>query len=195
MSGYFTKLVTEVVPQEKIEESMNWYRKAAFESEKPDTDKVIRGAKKYFTNRERMGHVYTFRYQPKYKDVLPFYDRYPVIIMVETKPDGFLGLNLHYLPFVFRATLMDQLTNYKTGEDDLARFRVNYSILSNVSKLRYYKPCLKYYLNSQIRTRMVHVEVDDWESALFLPLQQFKKKPESTVYKDSLRQIRKARTL
>ena len=159
-----------------------------------DLNKTIKDAQALFTNRQRMGHIYLYRYLPLHRATLPFYDQYPVVIMVEKKQDGFLGLNLHYLPFAFRATLMDRLLPFKTGEDDMAKLRVTYNILSNYTKLRFYKPCLKHYLNSQIRTKLVHVDVSDWESALFLPLQQFRKKTETTVYRDSLRQIRQTRT-
>lgn len=194
MSDYFSTLVTESVTAEKQESSINWLRKAAYESEKANTDRVIKDAKALYTNRQRLGHIYLFRYVPLHRQTLPFYDRYPVVIMVEQKQDGFLGLNLHYLPLVFRAMLMDRLLTLKVGDGDNAKLRVTYEMLSNYSKLRYYKPCLKHYLNSQIRTKLVHVDEKEWEHALFLPLQQFLKTSQTNVYKDSLRQIRQIRT-
>src|SRR5882672_6183900 len=44
------------------------------------------------------GQLVMYSYDPKWKDVLPYYDRYPVVIPIELKPDRMLGLNLHYLP-------------------------------------------------------------------------------------------------
>ena len=63
-----------------------------------------------------LGGMYFFYYNPKLKDVLPFYDIFPLVIPIETYSDGFLGLNLHYLPRVHRAMLMDQL--YQTISND-----------------------------------------------------------------------------
>ena len=42
------------------------------------------------------GKMYFYFYDPKYKAVLPIYDRFPLVIPIEPYPDGFLGLNLHY---------------------------------------------------------------------------------------------------
>ena len=33
--------------------------------------------------------MYTFFYDPKTKDKLPYYDRFPVVIINEIYPDGF----------------------------------------------------------------------------------------------------------
>ena len=56
-----------------------------------------------------IGEMYMFSYDPKYKDVLPYYDMYPLVIPIEMYADGFLGLNLHYLPPLARARLLDSL--------------------------------------------------------------------------------------
>ena len=44
-----------------------------------------------------IGRMYFYHYDPKYKDVLPVYDKFPLVIPMEMYSDGFLGLNLHYL--------------------------------------------------------------------------------------------------
>ena len=58
--------------------------------------------RKYPTSGGGIGDMFIFQYDPKYKDkpsILPYYDRYPVIIMFDTGLTGFLGLNFHYLPY------------------------------------------------------------------------------------------------
>ena len=41
------------------------------------------------------GRMYTFFYDPKTKDELPYYDTFPVVLIIETTGNGFTGLNLH----------------------------------------------------------------------------------------------------
>lgn len=187
---FFKRYITEQPTEDDITKARDWYRQKAFEVERVDSALLIRKSQELAVNRRRIGQFYLFRYDPITKDQLPFYDRYPIPVVVSPTKEGFIGLNLHYLPYQFRALLMDRLYPYQRGEDDNARLKITYNILQNTSKLRYYKPCLKHYLNSQIRTRTLHVNVEEWDTALFLPLQRFIKKNESIVYRDSLRQIR-----
>jgi hypothetical protein len=56
-----------------------------------------------------IGKMYSFVYDPKTKEQLPYYDIYPLVFPIEYYNDGFLGINLHYLPPVLRARLMDAL--------------------------------------------------------------------------------------
>ena len=53
------------------------------------------------------GYMYAFKYDPKTKNDLPYYDTFPLIFPVRMDSDGFLGINFHYLPPVLRAKLMN----------------------------------------------------------------------------------------
>ena len=46
-----------------------------------------------------VGSMYMYFYDPKHKATLPYYDRFPLTIVVGEAPGGFYGLNLHYLKF------------------------------------------------------------------------------------------------
>ena len=187
---FFKRYIKEEPSDEDLKNGREWYRQKAFEVDRVDPVQLIKRSQDIATNRRRLGHIYYFKYDPIGRDTLPYYDRYPIPIVVSPTREGFIGLNLHYLPFQFRAMLMDNLYPYVRGEEDQARIKITYNILQNASKLRYYKPCLKHYLNSQIRTRTLHVNVEEWDTALFLPIQRFAKKKESTVHRDSIKQIR-----
>ena len=52
-----------------------------------------------------IGALYFFVYDPKTKADLPYYDRFPLVLPLKREPDGFLGLNLHYLPIPLRIKL------------------------------------------------------------------------------------------
>jgi E3 ubiquitin-protein ligase DOA10 len=132
-------------------------------------------------------------YDPKTKDDLPYYDRFPLIFVAEKYKDGFLGLNLHYLPPIFRARLMDAL--YKIERNDSVRdskkLKMTYNLMKSAAQFRYFKPCVKRYLYSQIKSRFLYIPYEDWDIALFLPTERFKKAKKQKVWEDSKRIIRK----
>lgn len=193
MKPYFTKLIksNEPLPDSKrVDESREWFREKASEVERLNSRDVVRNATELHTNRIRLGHFYLFRYEPKTADILPYYDRFPFVLVLNGDTTGFTGLNLHYLPFEYRAALMDQLYEYATGENDRARIRVTYEILKSTARLRFYKPCFKQYLNNYVASRFVHVPVNEWDVGMFLPLQRFIKKNDQYVQRESVRKIR-----
>lgn len=179
------------INQSNIANASDWFREQAKRVERIDSNKVIKEQSSNVTTRIRLGHLYLFKYDALTKDVLPYFDRFPIIFVIKPMKDGFLGLNMHYLPFNYRARLMDALYEYVTGEDDKQRLRITYKILSQTSKLRFFRPCLKHYLNNQVRSRFVHVTPKDWETAVFLPLQRFTNVSTRVVHKDSVQLIRK----
>jgi hypothetical protein len=139
-----------------------------------------------------VGGLYHFFYDPLTKNKLPYYDTFPLIIPLRIDKDGFLALNLHYLPPMYRATFLDKLMPLalKNAREDPVRLRVTYDILKITQSVKEFKPCLKKYLESQIRSRIVPVEPNEWEVALFLPTAIFKGATEKKVYAESLKEIR-----
>ena len=139
-----------------------------------------------------VGGLYHFFYDPLTKNKLPYYDTFPLIIPLRIDKDGFLALNLHYLPPMYRATFLDKLMPLalKNERNDPTKLRVTYDILKITQSVKEFKPCLKKYLESQIRSRIVPVEPNEWEVALFLPTAIFKGATEKKVYAESLKEIR-----
>ena len=130
-------------------------------------------------------------YDPKTKETLPYYDRFPLIIMVKKEKNGFTGLNLHYLPPVLRAKFFDNLTEFTNNKkyDESTRFRLTYNFLKSSTKMDLFKPCFKRYLTSQITTRITEVPATEWEVALFLPTDKFVKNSRNTVWRKSRQMI------
>jgi len=128
-----------------------------------------------------------FFYDPKHKDTLPFYDRFPLAIIVGPAEKGFYGLNLHYLPPVLRAKLLDSLMDITNNNkyDETTKFRLSYKILQGVAKFKYYKPCLKHYLSQNVKSRLARVQAPEWEIATFLPTADWAKSSSTQVYKQS----------
>ena len=139
-----------------------------------------------------MGGLYYFYYDPKTKDDLPYYDRFPLVMPLKRDPEGFIGLNFHYLPLRYRITFMKKLLNLAiyNDEDEIKRIRITYPILDSSSRFREFRPCIKRYLYTNIKSRILAVEPQEWDVALYLPIQQFKKAPVKTVWQDSLQEIK-----
>ena len=139
-----------------------------------------------------MGGLYYFYYDPKTKDDLPYYDIFPLVMPLKREPDGFIGLNLHYLPIRYRINFMRKLLPLAiyNDDDEIKRIRVTYPILDASSRFKEFRPCIKKYLYSNIRSRILAVEPQEWDVALYLPIHQFKKAPVKTVWQESIEQIR-----
>ena len=137
------------------------------------------------------GYMYAFKYDPKTKNDLPYYDTFPLIFPVRMDSDGFLGINFHYLPPVLRAKLMNALYSTLTNKkyDDTTKVRISYSILQSASKYRYFKPMLKKYLRSHVRSQFLEVQVNEWDIAIFLPTESFRKADTGRVWEESRKQI------
>lgn len=142
------------------------------------------------------GNMYMFVYDALHKDTLPYYDRFPLVIMLKPTPDGFMGLNLHYLEPKVRALFLDRLIDTMPNADDdkgtaNKRLRIRYSLLQSAQRFRYFKPCLKQYLGSQIKSRIAQVNFKDWDTAIFLPTEHFSGARKTRVWKDSREIYRK----
>ena len=79
-------------------------------------------------NQSIIGRMYFYYYDPKTKDSLPYYDRFPLVIPIERYSDGFLGLNLHYIHPKRRIILLDKLSTILTDHryDEGTRFKISY---------------------------------------------------------------------
>lgn len=59
------------------------------------------------------GSLIRYRYIPKFKKKLLVYDKEPLTIVLELKPDGFYGINLHYLDDTTHKNILDQKITVK----------------------------------------------------------------------------------
>ena len=139
----------------------------------------------------RIGHMYHFFYDPKTKQTLPYYDRFPLIFMVGPAKGGFYGINLHYLPPKLRATLMDNLYNVVSNKryDENTKLRISYDILKGASKYRFFKPTFKHYLTENVNSQFLKIDSAEWDIALFLPTERFEKANKSRVFADSRKAV------
>ena len=103
-------------------------------------------------------------YDPKLKKTLPYYDRFPLTIMVDEAPGGFYGINFHYLQPGARVAFLRQLQRFATDKNYDKNTRYNIGELSG----RYFKKTIKRYLFSQVRTSFLNITADEMAIAIFL---------------------------
>jgi hypothetical protein len=176
----------------RVTEARQWFRDQAAETTIRSPARLITEGET-LVNKARPGFMYMFQYDPKTKQALPYYDRFPLVFPFKTTSEGFQGINLHYLPSDYRAQLMDSLyalTNNKQY-NETTKLRLSYQILESSSRFRFFKPCVKQYLNSHVKSRMLFVPAEQWDMALFLPTARFVKSSQQKVHADSRRHIKK----
>jgi hypothetical protein len=196
MSNIFNRLELQafragVTPRTK--ESREWFRKKASNMRSINREALMKEDQlKQRAKRGIVGSMQMFFYDPKTKDKLPYYDAFPLIIVVGPAEGGFYGINLHYLPPILRAKMLDALmevASSKTSDD--AKFVITYKRLQSISKMKYYKPCFKHYLNEHVKSRFAEVPAPEWEIATFLPTADFRKANSQKVFYDSRQMIGK----
>ena len=168
-------------------QAREWYRKTAGDFKRVDEKKLHKSDPDRLVSKLKLGNLYMFYYDAKHKETLPYFDRFPLIYPFKIQNDRFWGINLHYLPLPLRAKLMDALydiTN-NTRFDESTKLMMTYKLLNTSSKFKWFKPCVKEYLFSQVQTRFMYVFPSEWDIALFLPLERFVGASKTQVWADS----------
>lgn len=188
----FTDVLKNTIsPSTAQENSRTWLREQA------QTVRQVNNPRNMLQNNDRLvtnigvGRMYLFMYDPKTKEDLPYFDRFPLIFPFRKVTGGFYGINMHYLPHMLRAKLMDALYTVANNRnnDDTTKLRLSYQILESTSKFRYFKPCVKHYLNNHVKSRFLWVPAEQWDTALFLPLERFVGANKQQVWRDSRRMV------
>lgn len=202
MSNIFNRLELQafragITP--RTDESRAWFMNKAKNMRSINRQALIkedplkqRSALKNLSRTGLVGTMQMFFYDPKHKETLPYYDLFPLIVVIGPAEGGFYGLNLHYLPPILRAKMLDALmetANMKATDN--AKFQITYKKLQAISKLKYYEPCFKHYLTKHVKSKFAEVPMPEWEIATFLPTAQFRKANSKKVYADSRKAIGK----
>jgi hypothetical protein len=157
--------------------SINWYKKKVADlSNRISAARLMRDGT--LKRAPSFNKLHFFRYDPKLKATLPYYDTFPLVMPIQSAAGGFLGINFHYLPIPLRMRLLETL--------DKRGFRGDYRKLKNIREV---KPTIKHYLRRQFVSGFLELEEDDYAPAIFMPVAQFRKASASQVWRDSRRKI------
>ena len=173
----------------RSEEALRWYQQQ-MRAVRINAREFYRTSGLRKTRRILTGRFYTYYYEPKYADTLPYYDIFPVVLILAHDSNSFMGLNFHYIPPRYRVLLLKELYDYATKDDEDADdmttyIRITYEILRSAKKFRWAKPCLKRYRIDHVIGPALEVTPDHWDSVAMLPLARFKKKNIQQVYQES----------
>lgn len=141
----------------------------------------------------RPGYIYHYKYIPKYKDTLSFYDGLPLIIYLKPHEDGktFYGYNIHFIPMKLREKIFEQF-----------RFRNNGTIIDDASIWvgmsliqRFYPIIIRRYLYTHIREKIypIPMRLYDIENVKYFPTENFYKLTSDQIFRLAVMEYRKNR--
>ena len=148
---------------------------------------VLKGNPAQLTTRLMPGKMYMFIYDPLYKDKIPYFDRFPCMLMYKRSIWGFSGLNFHYLPYQMRVQLLHRLMQYKTNPkmDETTRIKFTWDAIKGVSKFAAAVPAFHNYNFAGLRSTFREIRAYDWTTAVLLPVEQFVKLPDDRIWDKS----------
>lgn len=132
--------------------------------------------------RALFGFPMMFKYSPKHASTLPYYDILPMPILLNKLPDGFLGLNIHYLPWAKRLQLADRLVRASKNRKRITYPQIKRAWNSLRLPMGYANLIIRRYLTSHIQS---DIAVFTWETyraaAVNIP-GKWRKKSERAVF-------------
>ena len=155
---------------------------------------LMKTTKQKQTSMFLVGSLFIFKYDPKHKETLPFYDTWPCSLIFSIEDNLVRGINFHYLSPLIRGKLFDKLWQvamvYRNNQQQCKR--ITWRLLSNAAKYPEVSPAVKSYLYSHLQSRLLKVDIDDWKTAMLLPMESFAKKSFAYVTRDSNQKIKDA---
>ena len=172
-------LDTLVDKQGDTTKSTTWYKNAISSiGTKITASKLLSQGK--LSARPNIGLLNLFFYDPKYKETLPYYDTFPLVLPLDSIKGGFSGLNFHYLAPGLRLRLLENMQRYATNKDlSKARFDVSWG---RVKSIPLSKATIKKYLFKHVRSSFLRIDLQQAAVACYLPVQQFQKRSAASVY-------------
>jgi hypothetical protein len=157
---------------------------AGFSAMKWLFNKIQDSGRNGFISRPLIGSCVAFQYDPKLKKTLPYYDTCPLVFVIKNYPDGFLGINLHYIPPGGRRKVIQEILrapkmNAKTGDKLMAPAT---AIAAGFPSG--WRKCFKRYLKSHVQTSFINIPEEEWLIATLLPMAAFAKGGQTAAWKD-----------
>ena len=189
------KIATDFISniKAKSKKAIEWFKKIVKDTQR-SAFPATTGRKEIMTDRNIgirtgkpiIGKMYLFQYSAKWKDILPYWDMWPLIFPFDYAKDGFYGINLHYLAPNHRTALMIRLIKAQGGGGNMNenfKLKLSYDI---ITKYKPAIPCIKRYLFSHVQGKGLYgISGEDWSYAAALPLQKFQKESAKYVWQQS----------
>lgn len=177
--------------QQATQKSQSWFQQQALLLGKQNISpsRLIRTSAEKNVNRIVPGEMYLFMYDAKHAETLPYYDMFPLVFPFRKMKDGFIGLNMHYLPYQMRVQLLDRLMEFSTNKlmNENTRLKYSWSTINAASRFANAVPCVHRYLLTQIQSPLKKIDAQDWATALMLPVERFVGSSKRQVWNESLK--------
>lgn len=178
-----------------VKRSRGWFdtQVALMARQQITPQQVLRGNIEQLETKIVPGNLYMYLYDPKGKKDLPYYDKFPLVFPFRKTPDGFIGLNMHYLPYQLRIQLLDKLMVFKTNTrmDETTKLKYSWATIDGLSRFAAAAPCVKQYLTGHVRSQFRKVNSSDWATAMMLPVERFTGATKQQVWAESRKAMRK----
>ena len=171
------------------QKSKTWFQQQALLLSRKRIDPKALFREEKLTSKIIPGKLYLFYYDPKHKDTLPHYDRFPLVFPYAATKEGFMGLNMHYLPYYHRVQLMTRLMQFASNKnlDNNTKLRYSWSLISGMAKFRLAHSCIKHYLTDHVDSMFIEIPSNDWHTAMMLPVERFVGSNKSTVWQETIK--------
>ena len=126
-----------------VKKSSSWYRSAvASIADKVTARKLYNQGK--INQRPSSGRLNLFFYDPKFKETLPYYDTFPLVLPLQSIRGGFMGINFHYLSPGVRFNLLNQLQRFASNNkfDSTTRLDVSYAKVGGFEDHNFASSCV-----------------------------------------------------
>lgn len=121
----------------------------------------------------KVGSLITFSYNAKHADKLAFWDKYPCVILFNDFDGFFMGLNLHYIPPVFRKTVLAkviEINKMKIRNDQ--RFVLSWEQLKMFIKRNGLELAIRKYIKGRM-SNVDYVKGTEWRYVAEIPSEKF----------------------
>lgn len=174
-----------------VRKSRTWFQQQALllNKERIIPSQLIRSAPSLNRKKIIPGELYLFQYDAKHQDTLPYWDMFPLVFPFSETPDGFIGLNMHYLPYQMRFQLLDRLMVFRTSQtlNETTRLKYSWQTIAGLSKFKIAEACVKRYLLNHVQSPFKKIEADNWGTAMMLPVERFVGASKQVVWNESIK--------
>lgn len=148
------------------------------------SDVIKKNVRGFKPNKPTIGKLYTYIYDAKHKDTLPYWDVYPLIVYLGPSlryPGLMMGLNLHYIPPKARKDFLEELLKYASTDriTNKTALKINWD---KVKSMRGAEHMIKAYIPQRIKGGMIEIKPQDWVNAVYLPTQRMISGPLNKPY-------------
>ena len=154
-----------------------WLIKKADEARNPRiARKILVGNDQRARSNALFGRLYFFKYNPLYGEQMTKYDKFPMVLLIKMYPNGFLGLNLHYLSPAKREALLDLMIELNPTDPvgNNYKFDITWDKIIAFSELEALAtPCVHRYRFDRCRSRFIQIYPHEFDMAIQLPVEDW----------------------